>query len=83
MVVDGETGFLVDPGLSPEPPHDPADPQRFVTGLAEAINRLALNPALSRSMGEAGRRRVVEQFSWESIAKQTLALYKTLVDQPG
>ncbi len=83
VVVDGETGFLVDPGLSPEPPHDPADPQRFVTGLAEAINRLALNPALSRSMGEAGRRRVVEQFSWESIAKQTLALYKTLVDQPG
>jgi glycosyltransferase involved in cell wall biosynthesis len=34
-------------------------------------------------MGEAGRKRVVEHFSWRSIAKQTLDLYKTLVDQPG
>jgi len=83
VVVDGETGLLVDPGLSPEPPHDPAQPERFVAGLAEAINRLALDPALSRKMGEAGRRRVVEHFSWQSIAKQTLDLYKTLVDQPG
>lgn len=83
VVVDGETGLLVDPGLSPKPPHDPAEPERFVAGLAEAINRLALDPALARTMGEAGRRRVVEHFSWQSIAKQTLDLYKTLVDQPG
>ena len=83
VVVDGETGFLVDPGLSPAPPHDPSDPDRFVAGLAEAINRLALDPPLARSMGEAGRKRVVEHFSWQSIAKHTLDLYKTLVDQPG
>lgn len=83
VVVHGETGYLVDAGLSDAPPHDPTDPGGFVSRLAEAINRLALDADLSRQMGEAGRARVVEQFSWRSIANQTLALYKTLVNQPG
>jgi glycogen synthase len=82
VVVDGETGFLVDAGLSSAPPHDPTDPAGFSRGLANAINRFAADPALGRRMGEAGRRRVVENFSWRSIAKQTLALYNTLV-QPA
>jgi alpha-maltose-1-phosphate synthase len=80
VVVDGETGFIVDPHLSAAPPHDPRDPSTFSHGLAEAINRLAADPALARRMGEAGRRRVVEVYSWQSIAKQTIELYKTLVD---
>lgn len=83
VVVDGETGFLVDVRLSDSPPHDPSDPEGFVAGLAEAINRVALDPALARRLGDAGRRRVVEQFSWRSIAKQTLDLYKSLVERPG
>jgi glycosyltransferase involved in cell wall biosynthesis len=83
VVVDGETGFLIDVAVSDAPPHDPTDPEGFVARLAEAINRVALDQNLSRRMGEAGRARVVEHFSWRSIANQTLALYKTLVDQPG
>lgn len=83
VVVDGETGYLVDVKLSDAPPHDPSDPDSFVAGLAHAIDRLALDPELARKMGAAGRQRVVEHFSWRSIAKQTFDLYKTLVDQPG
>jgi alpha-maltose-1-phosphate synthase len=83
VVVDGQTGFLVDPVLSAAPPHDPGDPEAFALGLAEAINRLAADPALSRRMGEAGRQRVVDFYSWQSIAKQTLDLYKTLVSTPA
>jgi glycosyltransferase involved in cell wall biosynthesis len=83
VVVDGETGYIVDAKLSNAPPHDPSDPEGFAKGLAECINRLAGNPALARRMGQAGRRRVVDVFSWRSIAKQTLDLYKTLVDQPS
>ncbi|MGF1639318.1 MAG: glycogen synthase [Rhodospirillales bacterium] len=80
VVVDGETGYLVDPGLSDQPPHDPADPTAFARALAAAINRLGADPALGRRMGEAGRRRVVEVFSWQSIARQTLAAYEALTD---
>ncbi|MFZ1415002.1 MAG: glycogen synthase [Defluviicoccus sp.] len=79
VVVDGETGFLVDAKLSDRPPHDPSDPQAFSRGLAEAISRFAADPSLRARMGEAGRRRVVETFSWQSIAKQTLELYNALM----
>jgi alpha-maltose-1-phosphate synthase len=78
VVADGETGFLVDAGLSEQPPHDPVDADGLARGLAEAINRFGADPTLKHRMGEAGRRRVVEQFSWETIAKQTLALYQSL-----
>ena len=80
MVVHGETGFIVDVTLSPEPPHDPVDPEGFSKALAQGINRLARDPVLSRRMGEAGRQRVVDFFSWQSIARQTLDLYKSLVN---
>ncbi len=79
VVVDGVTGFLVDAKLSPHPPHDPTEPQALSRGLADAINHFSTDPDLSRRMGEAGRRRVVENFSWQSIAKQTLGLYNSLI----
>jgi alpha-maltose-1-phosphate synthase len=78
VVADGETGFLVDAKLSAAPPHDPSDAEGLARALAEAINRFGADPDLKRSMGEAGRRRVVELFSWETIARQTLALYESL-----
>ena len=33
------------------------------------------NPALGRSMGQAGRRRVEERFSWASVAERTEQVY--------
>jgi starch synthase len=83
VVVDRETGYIVDVRLGETPPHDPVDPEGFSRALAAAINRLAGDPELARKMGDAGRHRVVEFFSWRSIAKQTLDLYKTLVAQPN
>jgi alpha-maltose-1-phosphate synthase len=83
VVVDRETGYIVHVPLAEAPPHDPVDPEGFSRALAGAINRLAGDPGLARKMGEAGRQRVVEFFSWRSIAKQTLDLYKTLVAQPN
>ena len=77
VVVPGETGLLVDPGLKPGS-FEPADPAAFSQGLADAVNRLAADPALRRRMGEAGRRRAVERFSWDAIAARTLELYGTL-----
>lgn len=78
VVADGETGFLIDAKLSALPPHDPADADGLAYALAEAINRFAADPELKSRMGAAGRQRVVEQFSWVTIARQTLALYESL-----
>lgn len=80
VVVNNETGILVDARLSAEPPHDPIDADGLAKNLAEAINRLGRNPELRSAMGEAGRRRVVERFSWANIAKQTLTLYQSITE---
>ncbi len=81
VVVDGETGLLVDPQLSPEPPHDPSSPAKFEHGLANAINRLANDPELLEKMSKAGRERVERHYSWRSIAQQTYDLYRRLRSQ--
>ena len=65
-----ETGILVD--LSPD---DPAD---FERRFAEAVNRLAADPELARRMGAAGRRRAVESFGWDAVARETVELYRSL-----
>jgi glycogen synthase len=79
VVVDGETGVLVPVELRTDEPMTPVDPDRFAHDLADAVNRLMADPARRAAMGAAGRRRAVEQFSWSSIADQTVALYDRLV----
>lgn len=79
VVVNGETGYLVDPNLSETFPHDPKDADAFAQALADKINVLIRDPALAKKMGQAGRLRVEKKFSWQSIAVQTKALYEKLV----
>jgi starch synthase len=71
IVADGETGLLVD--------YDERDPVGFARRLAEAMERLLADPALAARMGAAGRRRVLERFSWAAIAERTLELYRSLL----
>ncbi len=80
VVVPEETGILVDLELEPGT-FSPKDPEAFSHGLAAGINRIAGDPALARRMGEAGRRRAEEQFSWRAIAKKTLELYEALAER--
>ena len=44
--------------------------------FAERVNRLIAEPGLARAMGQAGRRRVIEHFSWPAIAEQTVGVYE-------
>jgi alpha-maltose-1-phosphate synthase len=78
VVVDGETGLLVPVELSPDDPMSPIDPDRFERNLAGAINALMADPRARVVMGRAARRRALKQFSWDSIARQTIALYRKL-----
>jgi starch synthase len=78
VVIDGETGLLVPVELSLEDPMRPIDPDRFELNLAGAINALMADARTRAVMGRAARRRAVERFSWKVIARQTVALYRTL-----
>jgi glycogen synthase len=78
VVVDGETGVLVPVALSADDPMRPLEPNRFERDLAAAINELMADAARCESMGRAARRRAVESFGWDAIARQTVELYESL-----
>ena len=82
VVVDGETGLLVPVDLHPDDPMSPVDPDRFELNLAGAINALMADAATREVMGRAARQRAVERFSWSTIARATVDLYRTLVPIP-
>jgi glycosyltransferase involved in cell wall biosynthesis len=61
LVVHGETGLLVPPG--------------DVAALRAALEQLLAKPELRRRYGAAGRERVREHFSWDTVTDATLAAY--------
>jgi starch synthase len=73
IVVEGETGFLID--------YDPDDTDAFTTALAQKVEALLDDTARAKTMGEAGRRRVVANFGWPAIAKTTADLYESLLSR--
>jgi glycosyltransferase involved in cell wall biosynthesis len=64
IVVDEETGLLVPPG-------DPG-------ALAGALDRVLGDPDLGRRLGEGGRRRLAERFSWDAILARWETVYRTV-----
>jgi starch synthase len=83
VVVDGDTGLLVPLELRTDEPMAPADAAAYEQALAEAINFLVADPARRSAMGEAGRVRAVDDFSWRAIAGQTVELYRGLSGVEG
>lgn len=71
IVVDGETGYLVD--------YDPDDAATFTTALAGRVEELLSDAALAAKMGSAGRLRVLSHFGWQAIASRTVGLYDALL----
>jgi len=79
VVLPGETGLLAPLGdMRPEDRKGRAA-QRFAQGLAEAVNRLLDDREMRRQMGIKARQRVLEEFSWTSIARQTLGFYREVM----
>ena len=79
IIVHGETGYLVQLEQHRESPFEALDPDRFARDLAEHINKILADRSLRQAMGDASRRRAQAVFSWKAIARETLALYETLV----
>lgn len=78
VVVDGETGFLVPLEQMDKSPFEAVNPDQFSRDLAGRINELMADPAKRKAFGKAGRKRVMEKFSWREIAKQVKGLYAEL-----
>ncbi|MEM2872221.1 MAG: glycosyltransferase family 4 protein, partial [Candidatus Caldarchaeum sp.] len=64
IVVRGETGLLFKPGDA--------------AGLADALMRVYRDPARSKAMGEAGRRRVLEKYTAENTYRLLRRVYDGL-----
>ena len=79
VVVEGKTGYLVPFDQDPVTSF-PRDPETFARDLASRCSELMADPEKCLSFGEAGRRRVEEQFSWTAIAHQTIELYGRLIE---
>ena len=79
VVVDGETGFLVPLEQMKESPFEPLNPEKFSRDVAARINQLMKDRQLREKFGKSGRKRAEEHFSWSEIAKETIALYKSLL----
>jgi len=71
VVDDGVTGLLVG--------YDETRPRDFERDLAARVNELLDDPDAAAEMGKAGRRRVVEEFAWSTVAQATSHLYDSLI----
>ena len=69
LVVDGETGLLIEP-------HDPDE-------LAAAIDRLLADSEVRRQMGEAGRERTQGRFALDSFRRAHVELYSRELARRG
>ena len=67
-VVHGETGLLVDPRSDSE--------------VAEATIRLLTNPDEARRLGDNGRRRVEDEFTWSQSARKLLSVIRGVLGSP-
>ena len=79
VVAHQETGVLVPIEQVTDGSGTPIDEAKFVADFAAALNEMLANPKISE-FGKAGRKRVEEHFSWESIATQTLSVYREAVN---
>ncbi|MFG3700174.1 glycogen synthase [Micromonospora sp. NPDC047620] len=78
VVVDGGTGLLVPIEQAADGSGRPLDPGRFVADLAARVNEVLADPGRATEFGLAGRRRAVEQFSWDAVARRTLEVYRSV-----
>jgi starch synthase len=79
VVIHGETGWLVPVDQLQDGSGTPIDEAKFVADWSAALNQ-ALNSADLAEFGKAGRTRVVEEFSWDTIATRTLEVYQRALE---
>jgi starch synthase len=79
VVMDGETGYLVDIEQLTDGSGTPLDPEKYANDFADAINRMFSDLERAKKMGEAGYERAKTHFSWETIGIKTIDFYKDVI----
>jgi glycosyltransferase involved in cell wall biosynthesis len=67
VVIDGETGLLVDEG--------------DVNGMAECMIRMAKNPDLAAKLGRAARKRICDEFSMEKSISNLWSIVESSIQE--
>ncbi len=75
VVAPGKTGLLVNIEQVQDGSGKPLDEKKFVADFAAALNEMLESPNIAE-FGLAARKRVEDHFSWDSIAEQTLSVYR-------
>lgn len=81
IIIEGETGYLIELESISRTDFNPKNPDEFQKNFAEKINLLLEDENLATQMGKAGRERVLDIFSWESIAKTTYNYYEKVISK--
>ena len=81
IIIEGETGYLIELESISRTDFNPKNPEEFQKNFAEKINLLLDDENLATQMGKAGRERVLDIFSWESIAKTTYNYYEKVISK--
>ena len=81
ILTEGETGFLIPLESISRTNFNPKNPIEFQKNFASKVNLLLKDENLAIEMGKAGRNRVLEKFSWESIAKTTYNYYTEVISK--
>ena len=79
IIVEGKTGYLIPLEPISRIDFNPRNPDEFHKEFASKVNKLLEDEALAIKMGKAGREKVLEKFSWESIAKTTYNYYQEVI----
>lgn len=80
VVLEGETGWLVAIEQELDGSGTPLDEAKFVSDWSETLNQ-ALESTDLRQRGARGLARAVEEFSWKSIAAETISVYQRALAQ--
>jgi glycosyltransferase involved in cell wall biosynthesis len=73
----GGPGFIVDDSCGIRVPV--TDPERYPRDIAQAVRRLAGDPALRRRLGAGARARVAGFGTWEETASRLIGLYRQTI----
>lgn len=72
VVIDGETGYLVN--------YDENETAAYELEFAQKLTQVVNDQQSASRMGSAGRKRAELEFGWDKIANQTMAVYETAMN---